>query len=496
LALGAGLRIAQSRYSNGVLAVMHSAQYLWITSYYARREAGTGAQGRWRPFAYFALLIAGGIALFVPGPWLASRVFHYDFTASFLLFTALVNIHHFLLDGAIWKLRDGRIAALLLNSREQLAGATAQAGTGLAAGMRWFRGESWGPRGLRVSAALLLLAWGTLDQVHYYFSLHGESLAALERAAALDAFDSSLQTRLGRKALAAGQVQQAVAAWRQAVRTSPADPGPRDLLLKYLTDHQRFDEAFGLTAQALRYNPKDVRLLLNHGILAQQLGQSGEALASWQKALALDRKPSTAHLYLAGELEREGKPGEAIPHYLTFLEQMAKAGEQNRPPAEKVIAVALALAQCQEKVNQAQAAERSYELAGKIAAQSGQVKLESLASVRQAQMASRHHQLSSALRLYQHALALDGALNDPHGEAADWYVYALFLRDSGFPARLAYACLLKSAALSRSLTNGSEPESMTQVREQVEQELGARARDLQRDPQPALEQALRLTTPP
>ena len=68
IALGEGMRITQSRYSNGVLAVMHSAQYLWITSYYARREAAAEAGGRWRPFGYFAVLVAGGIALFVPGP--------------------------------------------------------------------------------------------------------------------------------------------------------------------------------------------------------------------------------------------------------------------------------------------------------------------------------------------------------------------------------------------------------------------------------------------
>ncbi len=43
-----GLEIPQNRYSSGVLAVMHSAQYLWITSYYARREAadGDGCQAR------------------------------------------------------------------------------------------------------------------------------------------------------------------------------------------------------------------------------------------------------------------------------------------------------------------------------------------------------------------------------------------------------------------------------------------------------------------
>ena len=55
-----GLDIPQSRYSTGVLAVMHSAQYLWITSYYARREAAgscnRGKRRNWRPLAYFGVL--------------------------------------------------------------------------------------------------------------------------------------------------------------------------------------------------------------------------------------------------------------------------------------------------------------------------------------------------------------------------------------------------------------------------------------------------------
>src|SRR5689334_21023250 len=50
-----GWRLPASRYSTGVLAIMHSAQYLWITSYYARREATGDRSQRWRPFAYFAV---------------------------------------------------------------------------------------------------------------------------------------------------------------------------------------------------------------------------------------------------------------------------------------------------------------------------------------------------------------------------------------------------------------------------------------------------------
>src|SRR6185312_13267589 len=162
LSIAQGLRLPQSRYSSGVFAVMHSAQYLWITSYYARREAGQEGAGGWRPFAYFAVLVAGGIALFVPGPWLASRLFHYDFGASFLIFTALVNIHHFILDGAIWKLRDSRIAALLLNSRDQRSDASDTGGR-WGSRLRWLFGNSQPARALRIATALVLLAWGSVD---------------------------------------------------------------------------------------------------------------------------------------------------------------------------------------------------------------------------------------------------------------------------------------------------------------------------------------------
>ena len=176
MALFKGMQIPQSRYSTGVLAVMHSAQYLWITSYYARREAREVPGRNWRPSAYFAVLVAGGIALFVPGPWLASRLFHHDFTASFLIFTALVNLHHFILDGAIWKLRDGRVASLLLNSRDRMTNAASRARGRLSTAWSWISGSSASARGLRGSAAVLLLSWGIVDQARYYLALHSENV--------------------------------------------------------------------------------------------------------------------------------------------------------------------------------------------------------------------------------------------------------------------------------------------------------------------------------
>src|ERR1700732_2448065 len=115
LELRANYQIPQTRYSSGILAVLHSAQYIWITSYFQQREARAAGQSRWRMPIYFLTLVAGGIALFIPGPWLFGRILHYDFTTSFLIFTAVVNIHHFILDGALWKLRDSRVSSLLID---------------------------------------------------------------------------------------------------------------------------------------------------------------------------------------------------------------------------------------------------------------------------------------------------------------------------------------------------------------------------------------------
>ena len=41
---------------------MHSAQYLWITQYFAKRERGRD----WSAARYWFTVIAGGIALFLP----------------------------------------------------------------------------------------------------------------------------------------------------------------------------------------------------------------------------------------------------------------------------------------------------------------------------------------------------------------------------------------------------------------------------------------------
>jgi hypothetical protein len=96
------------------IAIGHAIQYLWITTYFAR------AAGNWSGYAtYWAKALAFGQAVavlpIVLVGWTGFGRFSYD-SGVLLIVIAFMNLHHFILDGAIWKLRDGRIARLLIRA--------------------------------------------------------------------------------------------------------------------------------------------------------------------------------------------------------------------------------------------------------------------------------------------------------------------------------------------------------------------------------------------
>src|SRR6202043_815687 len=150
------------------------------------------------------------------GPWIVSRVFHTDFAASFLTFTALVNIHHFILDGAIWKLRDSRIAAVLLDGKQKSTRAVAEKQNSFTPATRWLTGLAPAASALRIAAVALLFVWAAVDQLHFWWSSEASALPVLQRAAALNPDDSSVQVRLARAEQLAGQGDAALAAMQRA----------------------------------------------------------------------------------------------------------------------------------------------------------------------------------------------------------------------------------------------------------------------------------------
>ena len=94
----------------------HALQYLWVTSYYARARSGWNGQAR-----EFVKVAAAGAAVWtLPVLLMAPGNFgRLEYAAGLaLLVSATVNLHHFILDGAIWKLRSGPVAKILIRAQE------------------------------------------------------------------------------------------------------------------------------------------------------------------------------------------------------------------------------------------------------------------------------------------------------------------------------------------------------------------------------------------
>ena len=273
---------------------------------------------------------------------------------------------------------------------------------------------------------------------------------------------------------------------------NPSDPAPRQQLLQFLIDQNRYDEAYVLTAASLKYRPKDPNLLVDRGLLALKLGHADEAVADFDRAITADPDQINAHFYLASELDREDKAQAAAAHYRSYLEKVAQGRPEDRPAPAQVIAVILRMADCQTRLSQIDRAVRSYQLAEKLAAQTGQAKLASVADVDEAALQVKAGRFRDAMLLYQHALKLDDAIHDSSASAQDWFSFSRFLDEAGFSPRLAYACLVKSRQITQSLPNTAVPESLTEAKKQLERRLGAAAAAVRRDPEPLLNEALAL----
>jgi tetratricopeptide (TPR) repeat protein len=319
------LEFPPSYSSAGVLAFMHCAQYLWITSYYARREAeAAGPDGtprpadapatfRWSP--YYLLLVVGGIALFLPGPWLASRVFGHDLVQSFFMFSALVNLHHFLLDGAIWKLRDGRIARLLLGRNPPADEHHEAEHAATRPWLGWLFGPAAGARALRYSLAILLLALAAVDQTQFWLTLKDSSPPALALARQINPQDTRTHFHRAKALANAGQVAEAIAELRQSVAINPGHMATQHLLGELLFRTGDNAAARVQYEEMLRRFPPDVVTLANSGILASRAGDMAQAVERFEAAIKLAPENMDVRLYLGETLEKAGRLPEAIRQY-------------------------------------------------------------------------------------------------------------------------------------------------------------------------------------
>ena len=366
------LSAPQTRYSSGMLAVMHSAQYLWITRYFARREAEQAAgPTAWKPWAYWATLVAGGMALFLPVPWLASYGWHVDFTTSVLIVAAIVNIHHFMIDGVVWKLRNPRVGRVLVGgAAAPAAEPSAPAPVPARRGLAW----AW-----RIAAVAVLAALAAIDQWRYVLAVgHGDA-GKLAGATRLNPYDSATYLRLAQAETAAGRADAAIDALRRAVAANPVNPGPARALIRGLVEQDRLLDAYGETRTFLGRYPDDVDMLVNAGVLAYRLDDAAGAERWWRKAAARDPSQPRIQLYLAERLDARAAVREALPHYRRYLELVAEAPAAARPQPLEIIAAVVKYGDALARNGQRDLARTQYELAMKMAAQTGLTQLGALA---------------------------------------------------------------------------------------------------------------------
>jgi Flp pilus assembly protein TadD len=262
------------------IAVAHAVQYVWITSYYAR------ASGRWGGLpAYFARATgAGAIAwtlpalLFVPG--LLGRLPYGAGLA--LLVAATVNLHHFVLDGAIWKLRDGRVARVLLR-------AAGPADPGPEAAVRRWPGRLvW----VAAAASFLLMCDGVWErQVGVSrAAARGdvERMAhAVERLSWLGRESPSLRVDLARNYFARGDSSRAIEQLKAALA---GEPGAEAwfLLGSIYKREERWALAVQAFAEAAALQPGQAGIQYELGLAFLRLARPAEARDAFARAADLE----------------------------------------------------------------------------------------------------------------------------------------------------------------------------------------------------------------
>jgi len=105
-------------YTFNYIAAAHGIQYVWVTLYFHRKTHA----GSWMSFFYGKSMLAGQLLWGLPALVFAPiMIGSFSYSADVaLLVASTVNLHHFVLDGAIWRLRDDRVGRVLVKEAPML----------------------------------------------------------------------------------------------------------------------------------------------------------------------------------------------------------------------------------------------------------------------------------------------------------------------------------------------------------------------------------------
>ena len=330
------LQLSERTYYFIWIALAHAIQYLWITSYFER------SSNRWTgmPTYWSKALLAGAgvwtlpVLLLAPiglGGFLPVADYAPGYEAGFaLIVSSCVNIHHFMLDGVIWRLRNHRIARVLLRDQPSESDSDATtAGHGV-----WIRRGVWSLAGLALLGSTVALwtqsfslpasvAKGDWQRAESAFGIldwlgHAEETDHLSVAgAALTAGDLSSSERIYREILARnpdlaaahyglaqaltakGENTTAIAQYLEALAAQPGFAEAHYSLGNLLAKENRLDAAIIHYRAAITNKPDLVSAYNNLGTALLQKGFRDEAIKAYQQALVVEPGNATATKNLA-----------------------------------------------------------------------------------------------------------------------------------------------------------------------------------------------------
>ena len=272
------LSIEYTAYVFSWVAFGHAVQYLWVTTYYAQGRRPAPLQLR-----YYGMCLAAGAALWgVPALIFRGPLEPRLGTASvFVMVMAVANLHHFVLDGAIWKLRDGRVARILLRAAPSLETSSSPARS-------WLRPAVAVVGGALAAMTLLTIVVGELG---FRRALKAGDLPRAQSALSALAFfgrdDAAQHGQLAQAALTRGQLTFAAQQYEVSLSRAPTAAAWLGLaqVAEKSEEWPKVAEAY---AEAARLQPDKATSLYRAGLAWRLAGQPARAVPVLEAAAALE----------------------------------------------------------------------------------------------------------------------------------------------------------------------------------------------------------------
>ncbi|MGD0058242.1 MAG: tetratricopeptide repeat protein [Verrucomicrobiia bacterium] len=146
-----------------------------------------------------------------------------------------------------------------------------------------------------------------------------EAVRHYEQALRLNPDFADAHRNLGNALMQTGRIQEAIAHYEQALRTRPDFFEANNNLGNALLQSGRIQEAIEQFQQALHINPDFADAHCNLGNVFLQEGKIEEAIAHYEQALRIKPDLAEAHNSLGAALYQTGRREEAIEHFLQAL---------------------------------------------------------------------------------------------------------------------------------------------------------------------------------